>query len=138
MTEPEAQQAVLAPPTEKSDWQRMRRAHKQAARAFSVMASGPEAWGWQGRRADRWWLRVVSAPADKRGGRLWDRTAAADAALPRSVPRPRLYDVTEWTHGTTAYRAELSEYIAQPALQAGGPDVPGTYALGGGYSRLSH
>ncbi|MFJ6783840.1 hypothetical protein [Streptomyces yangpuensis] len=125
MTEPEAQEAVFAPPAEKSDRQRMRRAHRQAAQAFSVTASGPEAWGWQGRtlgrRAGRWWLRLVSAPADKRGGRLWDGTAAADSALPRSVPRPRLHDVTEWTDGTSAYRAERSEYIAQPAIQAGGP-----------------
>ncbi|MFI6005044.1 hypothetical protein ACIA98_32335 [Streptomyces sp. NPDC051366] len=102
-----------------------------------MTASGPEAWGWQGRtlgrRADRWWLRLVSAPVDKRGGRLWDGTAAADSALPRSVPRPRLHDVTEWTDSTSAYRAELSEFIAQPALQAGGPvltreaNLPGSW-----------
>ncbi|MFB6557469.1 hypothetical protein ACFCYH_00920 [Streptomyces sp. NPDC056400] len=116
---------VFSPPQAQADQERMRRAHASAAQAFSVTAAGPEAWGWQGRtlgrRADRWWLRLVSAPVGKRGGHLWDGTATADTALPRSVPRPRLHGVTEWTSDGTAYRAELSEYVPLPALQAGGP-----------------
>ncbi|MFI0219965.1 hypothetical protein [Streptomyces lydicus] len=111
----------------------MRQGHALAARHFSVTASGPEAWGWQGRtlgrRADRWWLRLVSTPVEKRGSRLWGGTSTADAALPRSVPRPRLHDVTEWTNGPDAYRAELSEYIAQPAFQAGGPVLTAEVSL---------
>ncbi|MEU6310655.1 hypothetical protein [Streptomyces sp. NPDC047014] len=125
MTEPNIPQAVFAPPAETSGRRRMRRAHERAALVLSVSASGPEAWGWNGRtlgrRAGQYWLRLVSAPADRRNARLWDGTAAADSALPRSVPRPRLRDVTEWTEDTIAYRAELSEYIARPALQTGGP-----------------
>ncbi|GLW02552.1 hypothetical protein [Streptomyces lavendulae] len=133
MTDSNARQAVFAPPAQTSDQQRMRSRHQQAARVFSVTASGPEAWGWQGRtlgrRAGRWWLRLVSAPADKRNARLWEGTAAADSALPRSVPRPRLHDVTEWTENAIAYRAELSEYIAQSALQSGGPVLTGDVDL---------
>lgn len=133
MTDSKARQAVFAPPAQTSDQQRMRSRHERAARAFSVTVSGPEAWGWEGRtlgrRAGRWWLRLVSAPVDKRNVRLWEGTAAADSALPGSVPRPRLHDVTEWTDNAIVYRAELSEYIAQPALQSGGPVLTGDVDL---------
>ncbi|MFD7962318.1 hypothetical protein ACFV5J_16100 [Streptomyces zaomyceticus] len=67
----------------------MRRAHASAARAFLVTVSGPEVWGWQGRtlgrRAGTDWLRVVSAPVAKQGGRLWEGTALADALVPRQL-----------------------------------------------------
>ncbi|MER7509363.1 hypothetical protein ACIP46_14645 [Streptomyces lavendulae] len=133
MTDSNARQGVFAPPAQTADQQRMRSRHERAARAFSVTASGPEAWGCQGRtlgrRAGRWWLRLVSAPVDKRNARLWEGTAAADSALPRSVPRPRLHDVTEWADDAIVYRAELSEYIAQPALQSGGPVLTGDVDL---------
>ncbi|MBL1110573.1 hypothetical protein JK361_39545 [Streptomyces sp. 5-8] len=117
--------AVFVPPSQRDDQVRMRRAHAAAARKFGVEATGPEVWGWQGRtisrRAGRWWLRLLSVPEDKRGGRLWEGTAAADAALPRSVPRPRLHDLLDWSAGGQAYRAELTEYVSLPALQTGGP-----------------
>ncbi|WP_235023949.1 hypothetical protein [Streptomyces sp. WAC05374] len=103
----------------------MRRAHAAAARALKVTATGPDVWGWQGRtlgrKAGRWWLRLVCAPQDKRNLRLWEGTATAHQALPTAVPRPRLHDVLEWAAHGHAYRAELSEYVPLPALQTGGP-----------------
>ncbi|MGW1225017.1 hypothetical protein [Streptomyces sp. NPDC001478] len=103
----------------------MRRAHTVGTALFEVRAHGAETWGWQGRtlsrRADGRWLRVVARPVDKAPGATWDGNARADALLPRSVPRPRLHDVAEWTADGYVYRAELSEYLPRPALAAGGP-----------------
>ncbi|MFC8698435.1 phosphotransferase [Streptomyces parvus] len=64
---------------------------------------------------------MVSAPLDKPLGITWDGTVRADTLLPRSVPRPRVHDLLEWTGPAHRYRAELSEYLARPALQSGGP-----------------
>ncbi|MGW2081248.1 hypothetical protein ACWCOW_30670 [Streptomyces sp. NPDC001939] len=117
--------AVFAAPRDRADQVRMRRAHTAAARRLRVTATGPEVWGWQGRtlgrRADRWWLRLLCEPADRLGGRMWEGSAAAEAALPRSVPRPRLHDLFDWSAEGHTYRAELSEYVPMPALQRGGP-----------------
>lgn len=117
--------AVFVPPHDRDDQVRMRHAHTAAARTFKVTPTGPDVWGWQGRtpgrRAGQWWLRLVCAPEDKRNLRLWEGTATAHQALPAAVPRPRLHDVLEWSAHGHAYRAELSEYVPLPALQAGGP-----------------
>ncbi|MFC8536767.1 hypothetical protein ACFUJY_22965 [Streptomyces sp. NPDC057249] len=116
---------VFAPPRESSELAQMRRAHTIGAALFKVSAHGAETWGWQGRtlsrRAGDRWLRVVARPVDKAPGATWDGNAQADALLPRSVPRPRLYDVVEWIADGHVYRAELSEYLPRPALAAGGP-----------------
>ncbi|MEU2251381.1 hypothetical protein [Streptomyces sp. NPDC019224] len=117
--------AVFAPPRESSERARMRCAHTVGAALFKTRAHGAEKWGWQGRtlsrRAGRRWLRVVARSVDKAPGATWDGNARADALLPRSVPRPRLYAVAEWTADGYVYRAELSEYLPRPALAAGGP-----------------
>ncbi|MGO4636113.1 hypothetical protein AB4225_35125 [Streptomyces sp. 2RAF24] len=115
----------------------MRRAHATAAQQLHMAASGPEVWGWQGRtlgrRAGDCWLRIVSAKGDKAGGRLWEGTAAADTHVPRSVPRPRLRGVLDWTSADVAYRAELTEYVSVPPVTRGTPaldqdvDLPGSW-----------
>ncbi|MGW4548520.1 hypothetical protein ACWEN4_19420 [Streptomyces violaceorubidus] len=119
------QQAVFVAPAERDEIERMRRAHAAAARQFHVAVSGPEVWGWQGRtlgrRAGDCWLRIVSAEVDKAGGRLWEGTAAADTHVPRSVPRPRLRGVLDWTSPDAAYRAELTEYVSVPSVTRGTP-----------------
>ncbi|MGW4108741.1 hypothetical protein [Streptomyces sp. NPDC004976] len=118
-------EGVFVAPTERGERERMQRAHAAAARQFQVAASGPEVWGWQGRtlgrRAGDCWLRVVSAEADKAGGRLWEGTATADTDVPRSVPRPRLRGVLDWTSLDVAYRAELTEYVSVPPVTGGTP-----------------
>lgn len=114
---------VFTPPKEHADRVRMRHAHALAARTLGVTAQGREVWGWQGRtlsrRAGTRWLRVVSAPQDQRGGRLWEGTVLADTLVPRSVPRPRVHDVLDWTANGHAYRAELTEYLSVPTVTAG-------------------
>ncbi|MFB7513179.1 hypothetical protein [Streptomyces sp. NPDC056144] len=103
----------------------MRGAHAAAARQLLVSASGPEVWGWQGRtlgrRAGDCWPRIVSVAKDKAGGRLWEGTASADTHVPRSVPRPRLRGVLDWTSPVLAYRAELTEYVPVPPVTRGTP-----------------
>ncbi|GAA3381312.1 hypothetical protein GCM10020367_72060 [Streptomyces sannanensis] len=120
-----AQALVFAAPPGLDDQVRMRRAHAVAARHLQVTPAGAEVWGWQGhtlgRRAGTSWLRVVSTPADRQGGRLWEGTALADALVHPSVPRPRLRGLLDWTCGEHAYRAELTEYVTVPLLTNGSP-----------------
>ncbi|MFJ3946211.1 hypothetical protein [Streptomyces griseoaurantiacus] len=133
MTVEAARQVVFAAPAEQDDRERMRRAHAAAARQFKVPASGPEVWGWQGRtlgrRACDCWLRVVAAAVGKAGGRLWEGTALADSLVPRSVPRPRLRGLLDWSTDGHAYRAELSEYVTVPPLAVDTPALTGDIAL---------
>ncbi|MEV7157041.1 hypothetical protein AB0N77_20825 [Streptomyces misionensis] len=128
-----ARQVVFVAPSERDERDRMRRAHAAAARQFRVSASGPEVWGWQGRtlgrRAGGCWLRIVSAEASKAGGRLWEGTATADTRVPRSVPRPRLRGLLDWTSADVAYRAELTEYVAVPPVTSGTPALDQDTAL---------
>ncbi|GGV08109.1 hypothetical protein GCM10010275_55380 [Streptomyces litmocidini] len=116
---------VFTAPEAAEDVTRMRGAFAVAAHAFHITPSGPEVWGWQGRtfgrRAGTSWLRVVSTPSEKAGGRLWEGTALADAAVPRTIPRPRLRNLMDWTHGSYAYRAELTEFITTPTVVTGSP-----------------
>ncbi|MFH8402396.1 hypothetical protein ACH4E9_33840 [Streptomyces anulatus] len=129
--------AVFAPPEDPHDRIRMVRAHTAAAGTLCVRAHGERTWGFKGRtlsrRADdHHWLRVVSSPLDKEPGITRDGTACADTLLPRSVPRPRVHDLLEWTDPTHRYRAELFELLPRPTLQPGGPvltrdlDLPDT------------
>lgn len=126
-------EAVFVAPTERGNRERMRRAHAAAAQQFQVPASGPQVWGWQGRtlgrRAGDCWLRVVSAEVDKAGGRLWEGTATADTHVPRSVPRPRLRGVFDWTSRDIAFRAELTEYVSVPPVTRGTPALGQDIAL---------
>ncbi|MFE3995486.1 hypothetical protein ACFXPW_27860 [Streptomyces goshikiensis] len=130
-------EAVFVAPTEREERERMRRAHAAAAKQLQVSASGPEVWGWQGRtlgrRAGDCWLRIVSAEADKAGGRLWEGTATADTHVPRSVPRPRLRDVLDWTSRDVAFRAELTEYVSVPPVTSGTPALGQDIALPGSW-----
>lgn len=117
--------AVFTAPAQRTDHDRMVRAHAAAARELHVTGSGTFVWGWQGRtlgrRAGRYWLRLLCSPRDKEGGHLREGTATAQAALPRSVPRPTLHHVLDWTADEHAYRAELTEYVSTQPLEAGGP-----------------
>ena len=113
---------MYSPPDDSNDETRMRLAHREAATALGVKATGPTVWGWRGRSLGRrahhldhgtCWLRVVSAPVDKAGGKLWEGTAAAATTF-RSVRRPALHAVRDHTAGGLVYRAELTGYIDAP------------------------
>ncbi|MET9443544.1 hypothetical protein [Streptomyces sp. NPDC006610] len=71
----------------------------------------------------------MAAPVAKQGGRLWEGTASADALVPRSMPRPRLRGLLDWTADETAYRAELTEYVPVPPVTSGTPVLARDVAL---------
>ncbi|MEZ0088978.1 hypothetical protein [Streptacidiphilus sp. EB129] len=100
--------------------ERMRGMHTSAAAALQATPkSSREAWGWRGRTLSRpvaassgdGWLRVVSAPADKAGGKLWEGPQEAERFMPPAVPRPRLRARLTWTEGGYGYLAELYDKV---------------------------
>ncbi|WP_274562462.1 hypothetical protein [Streptomyces spiramyceticus] len=108
----------------------MRAAHALAATKLAVTPVEPaEAWGWRGRTLSRrvqtpsgtGWLRLVHAPADKADGKLWEGPRAAEAAMPRTIPRPRLQDHLIWTAGADGYLAELYEVVVELTITTDGP-----------------
>lgn len=103
------------------------RMHAALSDATSRLGCAPvdgavEAWGHDGRTigapvtssGGNAWLRVLEAPENKVGGKLWTGTQEAAATLPTEIPRPRLLDLADWVREGYAYRAELSSYITAP------------------------
>ncbi len=102
---------------------RMTTAHRRAATALNVTATGAPAWGWGGRTLGRAvttdegqpaWLRLLNSPVDQAHGKLWEGSVTADRSLPQSLRRPRVLAVHDWTDGEQAYRAELTTYLSEP------------------------
>ncbi|MFJ9696654.1 hypothetical protein [Kitasatospora sp. NPDC101183] len=121
---------------------RMRGVHATAATVFDAKPVGSrEAWGWRGRTFSRpvatpsgeAWLRLVSAPADKAGGKLWDGPQEAERLMPPAVPRPRLRERRTWTEGEHGYLAELYDKVTDPTITTHepvlreAPDLNGTW-----------
>ncbi|MFC9680363.1 hypothetical protein [Streptomyces sp. NPDC056948] len=85
-----------------------------------------EFWGWAGRTLGiparttagaPAWLRLVSAPADKASGKLWDGALDAQHAFgDLDGHRPALLGVHDAVEDAVAYRAELSARIDHPVL----------------------
>ncbi|MBC3843606.1 hypothetical protein GXW82_35545 [Streptacidiphilus sp. 4-A2] len=109
---------------------RMRRAHAEAARTLGAQTIGPrESWGWRGRTLSSsvttddgdGWLRLVSAPADKAGGKLWEGPTQAERAMPTAVPRPRLRISSTWTDAEHGYLAELYDIVTNPVITTDSP-----------------
>ncbi|MFI6152434.1 hypothetical protein ACIBCA_07065 [Kitasatospora sp. NPDC051170] len=99
--------------------------HAESATALDVTPIGSrEAWGWRGRTLSRpvatssgdAWLRLVSAPADKAGGKLWEGPQEAERLMPPVVPRPRLRGRRTWTEGGHGYLAELYDRITDSTI----------------------
>ncbi|OKI06325.1 hypothetical protein A6A06_37420 [Streptomyces sp. CB02923] len=114
---------MYSPPPDPADAQRLADAHDKAAAALGATPHGPLAWGWHGRtlsrRADHsehgaCWLRLLAAPADQAGGKLWTGTADAARSVPRAVHRPELHGLHDHSDGPYAYRAELTSYVDAP------------------------
>lgn len=100
---------------------RMLRALDNAAFAFAVHLLGERTvWGWRGRtlgcKVDAGnghaWLRVMSAPAGKGHGKLWDGTVLASRQMPTSVQRPGLIGYHDWSDTGHDYRAELTDFVS--------------------------
>ncbi|MFF3275916.1 phosphotransferase [Streptomyces chrestomyceticus] len=115
---------MYSPPPDPTDAQRLADAHDKAAATLGAIPRGPLVWGWHGRtlsrRADHpehgaCWLRLLAAPADQAGGKLWTGTADAAHSVPHAVHRPELHGLHDHSDGTNAYRAELTSYVSSPA-----------------------
>ncbi|MFI9160486.1 hypothetical protein [Kitasatospora aureofaciens] len=95
-----------------------------AAELYATPIGSREAWGWRGRTLSRpvatasgeGWLRLVSAPADKAGGKLWEGPQEAERLMPPAVPRPRLRERRTWTEGEHGYLAELYDKITASTI----------------------
>ncbi len=105
----------------------MRAHHWRAAQELTVTVEPTgEFWGWAGRTLGvpartaagaLVWLRLVSAPADKASGKLWDGARDAQRVFgDLDGHRPALLGLWETVADGTAYRAELSAYVDQPVL----------------------
>ncbi|WP_345695751.1 hypothetical protein [Kitasatospora terrestris] len=109
----------------------MRKMLTAAAMTLEVQPSNTrEVWGWRGRTLSRsvatatggrGWLRLVSAPADKAAGKLWDGPIEAERAMPLAVPRPRLHQQHAWTEDGHGYLAELYEEVTAVVVSGDDP-----------------
>ncbi len=121
---------------------RMRTALRTARAALDVQPDqdGHEVWGWRGRTLSQpvigpygpAWLRVACAPASQADTTFWDSSLAAEKAIPRAVPRPRLRRHHDWNDEPWKYRAELYDRVAaRPAATSSSlhtaPDLPATW-----------
>ncbi|WP_431776313.1 hypothetical protein [Streptomyces cucumeris] len=118
---------MYSPPSDPAEQQRMEAHLARAAQALQVTcASQAPFWGWDGRtlgragttaKGERVWLRLISAPAAKAEGKLWEGAEHAQIVFgDLGGYRPALLTVHDMVDGETAYRAELSQYLDQPVL----------------------
>ncbi|WP_033213562.1 hypothetical protein [Kitasatospora phosalacinea] len=110
--------------------ERMRAMHAVAAGTLHAQPAGSrEVWGWRGRTLSRpvvtadgeGWLRLVSAPAGKAGGKLWEGPQEAERLMPPAVPRPRLRARRTWTGAAHGYLAELYDRVTSSTITTHGP-----------------
>jgi hypothetical protein len=114
---------MYSPPSDLSVERAMLGTFDAAAAALGAAPDGPPVWGWHGRTLSRsaahpvhgaCWLRLLAAPAEKAGGKLWEGTAAA-AVFDGRVNKPALHAVHDRVEGAMAYRAELTAFVDAPA-----------------------
>ncbi|MFI1303874.1 hypothetical protein [Streptomyces sioyaensis] len=86
--------------------------------------TGGEVWGYAGRTLSgavhtptgAAWLRLVSDPRGKSGGKLWEGPREAERSVPTVVPRPRLIGLCDWSADGWDYRAEHYEFVTAPPV----------------------
>ncbi|WP_198539997.1 hypothetical protein [Streptomyces sp. CT34] len=89
-----------------------------------VDAAGGTVWGYAGRTLSGAimapdgpaWLRLVSEPAGKSGGKLWEGPKEAGQSVPPTVPRPRLTGLRDWSADGWDYRAEQYQLVTAPSV----------------------
>ncbi|PNE38987.1 hypothetical protein [Streptomyces noursei] len=98
------------------------------AHAYNLLdltgTAGGEVWGYAGRTLSGAatapdspaWLRLVSEPEGKAGGKLWEGPREAERLVPTAVPRPQQIGLRDWSADGWAYRAELYEYVTTPPV----------------------
>ncbi|MCX4540382.1 hypothetical protein [Streptomyces sp. NBC_01565] len=98
----------------------MEAAHERAAEALGLTCSGPPAWGFQGvtlgRQAGDRWLRVCRTARRNAGRKQGEGIVGASLLVPGAVPRPRLYEVHDWTDGDWAFESEVLDYVTHPVV----------------------
>ncbi|WP_234434965.1 MULTISPECIES: hypothetical protein [Streptomyces] len=82
---------------------------------------------------DAGWLRLVSAPSGRAGGKLWEGPLEADRRMPSAVPRPRLVERQSWNDGEYGYLAELYELVTATTITAHEPALRTEPDLDGGW-----
>ncbi|QRX95832.1 hypothetical protein [Streptomyces noursei] len=90
----------------------------------AVDAAGGKVWGYEGRTLSGAvtapdglaWLRLVSEPEDKTGGKLWEGPKEAERSVPAAVPRPRLLGLRDWSADGWAHRAGLCQHVDTPPV----------------------
>ncbi|MFE7660543.1 hypothetical protein [Streptomyces celluloflavus] len=116
---------MYSPPTDPADRERMTEAFNGAVDELGAILDGPDVWGWFGRtlsarvrcgKFGRCWLRLMTAPADKATGKIWEGNLRAAELFDLGVKKPALYDAVEQEVDGHAYRAELSQYVPEPVL----------------------
>ncbi|WP_217185098.1 phosphotransferase [Streptomyces sp. AC495_CC817] len=116
---------MYSPPTNAADQQRMREAFTRAVITLDATVAGPEVWGWHGRtlssrvqHPDRGasWLRLLTTREDNASGKIWDGNRQAATLFDGQVRKPLLYDTADAIGDGHAYRAELHEYVTEPAV----------------------
>jgi hypothetical protein len=130
---------MWAKPDDRDVAERMRNAHSRAQTALGVLPEPDvyDAWGWRGRTLSQpviasdgpAWLRLACARYGEANATFWDGSIAAETAIPKSVPRPRLRDSHDWNDEPWQYRAELYNRVAaRPAATTAAivtpPDLP--------------
>jgi hypothetical protein len=102
----------------------MREAFTRAVKTLDATVDGPEVWGWHGRtlsspvehpRHSTCWLRLLSAPEGKASGKIWEGNSQAAALFDGHVRKPLLYETSDTNSDGHAYRAELHQYVTEPA-----------------------
>ncbi|SHH28825.1 hypothetical protein [Streptomyces sp. 3214.6] len=115
---------MYSPPPSDDDAKRMAAALAHAAAALGATIQGPQTWGWHGRTLSHravhpehgaCWLRLLSVPEHKAGGKLWEGTERAHTAFP-TVRKPPLHALHDHIGDGYAYRTELTAYIDEPVL----------------------
>lgn len=105
--------------------QRLQAMFVRAADAFGCQAVDEvRAEGWRGRTLGGQvsvnglarWLRVVVAPADKVGEKLW--TGNESAQVIAGASRPELLGVRDWAEEGLRFRAELSTFVEDGPVSA--------------------
>ncbi|MBD0737143.1 hypothetical protein [Streptomyces sp. CBMA29] len=105
----------------------MEAAHDRAAKAVGLVCTGPPAWGFLGvtlgRRAGDRWLRVGRTARVNAGRKQGEGVVGASELVPDGVPRPRLYELHDWTDGDWTFEADVLDYVTQPVVSPERADI---------------
>ncbi|RXS68077.1 hypothetical protein EST54_09925 [Streptomyces sioyaensis] len=118
---------MYSPPTDLDDERRMCREFARSADRLGVTLDGPEIWGWHGRTLSshavhpdhgECWLRMISAPEDRAGGKIWEGNREAAVLFDGRVHKPVLHGASQDTRDGFAHLAELHSFVSEPVCSS--------------------